>query len=197
MPTPWPPSTRTRQAASLTIDILHRTVYYIYALTYFAHPRPKTSTRRSRLASRGLSVSPAGSGPTGSSKWGTLETGCPRSEILALLDGHQPCMLFEQLFLNRMPDNIRLQLTDTDFTDPRKVAEHADELWQAMSLNSCPTIHKVTMPGRQTRAKSTGPAKETCDNSADWCYYHNKFGDKARKCVQPCTFSGNARAGRQ
>ena len=118
-------------------------------------------------------------------------------EMLALLDGHQPCMLFEQLFLNRMPDDIRLQLTDTDFTDPRKVAEHADELWQAMSLNSCPTIHKVTMPGRQTRAKSTGPAKETCDNNADWCYYHNKFGDKARKCVQPCTFAGNARAGRQ
>lgn len=37
-------------------------------------------------------------------------------EMLALLDGHTPCMLFEQLFLNRMPDPIRLQLAAADFT---------------------------------------------------------------------------------
>ena len=44
-------------------------------------------------------------------------------EMLALLDGHQPCMFFEQLFLNRMPDPIRLQLADADFSDPHKVAD--------------------------------------------------------------------------
>ena len=41
-------------------------------------------------------------------------------EMLSLLDDHQPCMLFEQLFLNKMPDHIRLQLADADFTDPVK-----------------------------------------------------------------------------
>ena len=34
-------------------------------------------------------------------------------------------MLFEQLFLNWMPDTMRLELADADFTDPCKVAEQA------------------------------------------------------------------------
>ena len=49
-------------------------------------------------------------------------------ELLSLLDGHQPCVLFEQLFQNRLPDPICLQLADADFTDPSKVAEQANEL---------------------------------------------------------------------
>lgn len=42
-------------------------------------------------------------------------------EMLALLDDHTPCMLFEQLFLNRMPDPIRLQLAAADFTVPAEL----------------------------------------------------------------------------
>jgi hypothetical protein len=108
-------------------------------------------------------------------------------EMLALLDGHAPCMLFEQLFLNRMPDPIRLQLADADFSDPRKVAERADELWQSMSLDSS-SIHRIGT------GKPRPPRK---DRNPDWCFYHNKFGDKAKKCVPPCTFQENSQAGRQ
>ena len=114
-------------------------------------------------------------------------------EMLSLLDGHQPCLLFEQLFLNRMPDSIRLQLADADFTDPRKVAEQADQLWLAMSSHSSYTVNKVAGSRRQVRTKPTNQAQE---NNADWCFYHKKFGDKARKCVLPCTFPGNALADR-
>ncbi len=117
-------------------------------------------------------------------------------EMLSLLDGHAPCMLFEQLFLNRMPDPIRLQLADADFTDPRTVAEHADGLWLSMGPNSGPTIHRVAKQWHQGPAKQTGPAKVTKSN-AEWCFYHNKFGEKARKCVQPCKFPENSQAGRQ
>lgn len=119
-------------------------------------------------------------------------------EMMSLLDGHHPCMLFEQLFLNRMPDPIRLQLADADFTDPRRVAEHADQLWESMSLNSSPALHKVVVPRRPVRAKPTGPARETNPNhNAEWCFYHNKFGENARKCLQPCKFPGNSPADRQ
>ena len=89
-------------------------------------------------------------------------------EMLALLDGHQPCMLFEQLFLNRMPDAISLQLADGNFADPHKVAEQTDELWQSLSLSSYSTVHKVTLPRRQVRVKPRDSAKETDNNSADW-----------------------------
>lgn len=40
-------------------------------------------------------------------------------EKLSLLEGHQPYLLLEQLVLNRMPEPIRLQLADADFSDPR------------------------------------------------------------------------------
>ena len=78
-------------------------------------------------------------------------------EMLSLLDGHSPCMLFEQLFLNRMPDPIHLQLAEADFTDPRRVAEHADELWLAMGPNNDLTIHRVAKQRYQGPAtKQTG-----------------------------------------
>ena len=112
-------------------------------------------------------------------------------EMLALLEGHTPCMLFEQLFLNRMPDPIRLQLADADFTDPRRVAERADELWQSMSLHDGASVHRVG-----TRRQKS-PAKDTKDHNPDWCFYHNKFGDKAKKCTKPCKFPENPQAGRQ
>ena len=108
-------------------------------------------------------------------------------EMLALLDGHAPCMLFEQLFLNRMPDPIRLQLADADFSNPRKVAERADELWQSTLLDTS-NIHRVG-------AKKPRPSQK--DRNPDWCFYHNKFGDKAKKCVPPCKFQENSQAGRQ
>ena len=112
-------------------------------------------------------------------------------EMLALLEGHTPCMLFEQLFLNRMPDTICLQLADADFTNPREVAERADQLWQSMSLHEGVSIHRVGAKQQKP------PAKETKNHNPDWCFYHNKFGDKARKCVKPCKFPENSQAGRQ
>ena len=117
-------------------------------------------------------------------------------EMLSLLDGHQPCMLFEQLFLNRMPDPIRLQLAEADFSDPRKVAELADQLWLAMEHG--PAIHKATYQHRQSRPKPTAQAKpDNTKSNADWCFYHQRFGEKAKKCVQPCKYPGNTQAGRQ
>lgn len=113
-------------------------------------------------------------------------------EMLALLDGHQPCMLFEQLFLNKMPDSIRLQLADADFTDPRKVAAQADSLWQAMELSNSLSINRASRQFARGK-RGSSPSK----SNPGWCFYHNKFGDKARKCVKPCNYQGNSQAGRQ
>lgn len=35
-------------------------------------------------------------------------------EMLAPLGDHTPCLLFEQLFLERLPEDIRIQLVDAD-----------------------------------------------------------------------------------
>ena len=60
------------------------------------------------------------------------------NEMLALLDGHQPCLLFEQLFLEQMPDDICLIITDDDFTNPQQLAARADVLWQAKQQDEHP-----------------------------------------------------------
>ena len=78
------------------------------------------------------------------------------SEILAemrsLAAGHT-CMLFEEVFLRQMPDDIRLQLAQQDFSDLDVVAERADALWQARSQPG--SISKVTQPKRYTNSQST------------------------------------------
>ena len=117
-------------------------------------------------------------------------------EMLSLLDGHTPCLLFEQIFLNKMPDAIRLQLTEADFAEPRKVAEKADQLWLSMGVPTAPAIHRASYP-RPMKPKNFNSTKEPDSNRTDWCYYHNRFGAKARKCLKPCTFQENFQAGRQ
>ena len=39
-------------------------------------------------------------------------------EMLALLGDHPPCLLFKQLFLERLPEDIRIQLVDAEFETP-------------------------------------------------------------------------------
>lgn len=60
-----------------------------------------------------------------------------------------------------------------------------------MSLHDSASIHRVDV----RRQKS--PAKDTKNHNPDWCFYHNKFGDKAKKCTKPCKFLENSQAGRQ
>ena len=36
-------------------------------------------------------------------------------EMLALMDGHLPCFLFETRFLEQLMEDMRLQLADSDF----------------------------------------------------------------------------------
>ena len=104
-------------------------------------------------------------------------------EMLSLLNGHLPCMLFKQLFMNLMPDSILLQLDDADFTDSRRVVGQADRFWLSMDQNSSSIIHKATCSRRLARANENSASMKTVG-----CFYHNRFGDKARKCVQRCKY---------
>jgi len=131
-------------------------------------------------------------------------------EMLCLLQDNHPCLLFEQLFLEKMPDDIRLQLANQSFDDPRAVARYADILWQARSHSAWPTVGNTpvyTASVHATAAKA-GPAKQKSrprryresgeSPSGDrMCFYHTRFGDKATKCESPCSYSGNDQTGRQ
>ena len=43
-------------------------------------------------------------------------------KMLALLENHTPCPLFEQLFLELLPEDIRIQVVDANFEDHRELS---------------------------------------------------------------------------
>ena len=91
------------------------------------------SLSRRERASRLLHVR-----PLGDSKPSAL-----MDEMLALLGDHPPCLLFEQLFLERLPEDIRAQLVDSKTADHRELARKADALWTAKDMGD-------SRPQRQT-----------------------------------------------
>ena len=123
-------------------------------------------------------------------------------EMLTLAGGHRDCFLFKQIFLEQMPDDIRIMLADEDFGDVRKLASKADILWHSRRHDI--GINRVGH-GQLTASKassSNGNTKKRhisrdSQSNAAWCFFHNRWGADARKCQQPCNFSGNDEAGRQ
>jgi len=121
------------------------------------------------------------------------------SEMRALSHGHVSCMLFEEIFLRQMPDDIRMQLAQEDFADLDALAARADALWHAKTQTFPSTgIHALTHTKgcKDSTTVPTTPAN-TITPSSTWCFYHAKFGTRARKCRPPCSYPGNVQAGRQ
>ena len=140
-------------------------------------------------------------------------------EMLALLDGHPPCFLFRQLFLERLPEDMRAQLIDANIDDCRQLARRADRIWAARQMQNytnsvqtepAPTPEQV-LPAASNeghegciadavqRRQQMPPKlkKRQPPASPVLCYYHRMFGTKARRCQQPCGWLGNEKAGRQ
>ena len=113
-------------------------------------------------------------------------------ETLALLGDHPPCLLFEQLFLERLPEDIRIQLVDANVDDYRHLARRADALWSSRDTGLGVNVVQRNPPSGQ---KPKGKFPVT--TSDELCYYHRTFGKAARKCNQPCAWSGKDQAGRQ
>ena len=103
-------------------------------------------------------------------------------EMLALLGDHSPCLLFEQLFLERMPEDIRIQLVDAKIDNHRQLAKRADALWSSRDTQSLTalTVQRRPLGGQKHKPNVPEPNRL-------W-YYHRTFGEVARQCRQPCTW---------
>ena len=86
-------------------------------------------------------------------------------EMLALLGEHKSCMLFEQLFLERLPEEIRTQLVADKIDDHREMARKADQLWAARDASSTPAAHSVQRGKPNSRKIKSNTAEESPDNS--------------------------------
>jgi hypothetical protein len=125
---------------------------------------------------------------------------CPRDQ--------QNSPFFFYFFLQRLPSEIRVLLSEESPADIRRVAEKADRL---MILH-CPQHHDTVaaLPcssedeadvaavkqrhskksgGGKKKGKAGKPAADAARSSL--CWYHARFGEKAHSCISPCSWAEN------
>lgn len=128
--------------------------------------------------------------------------------------------IIKELFMQRMPQNIRMVLASMSETTPlEELATLADKIREV----AAPSIAAVNAPSQPTseverlraenarlqqqiatlqaptgprrrRSRSHNRGRPRSPSQPGICWYHRRFGDAARKCTQPCTKSGNRQA---
>lgn len=128
--------------------------------------------------------------------------------------------IIKELFMQRMPQNIRMVLASMSETTPlEELATLADKIREV----AAPSIAAVNAPSQPTseverlraenarlqqqiatlqaptgprrrRSRSRNRGRPRSPSQPGICWYHRRFGDAARKCTQPCTKSGNRQA---
>lgn len=116
-----------------------------------------------------------------------------------------------ELFLQRLPSNVRMVLASTpDTIALDELANLADRIMEvatpSVSAMDLPLSTEVSQlrtevarlqkllssPRSNSPRRARSPARS--QTQSDVCWYHQQFGDAARKCKPPCSRSGNAPA---
>jgi len=121
-----------------------------------------------------------------------------------------------ELFLQRLPSNIRMVLASTPDTGNlddmalladkiMEVATPAPSITTISTTSKLERLHKEVaelksmLQGSQSSnqpSKRRSPSPASCRQSQELCWYNAKFGDKAQKCKPPCKNFGNSQATR-
>ena len=140
-----------------------------------------------------------------------------------LLGGTAPGLpdssFIRELFLQRLPSSVRMVLASTRRdTSVEELAQIADKIMEVAT----PSISAVTTTPPQLAAemeqlrsevthlanlvksltqprRSPSPShrrRQPTTDCDDLCWYHQRFGDSAHKCIEPCSKSGNGMASR-
>ena len=120
-------------------------------------------------------------------------------KMLALLGNHTPCFIFKEIFMRQMPGDIRPHLAQTDVSDFRELARIADVMWAARSPNVSALTRQLPRIKHPIPAASAAVSPHKQPEGDPFCYYHRRFGSKAKQCRPPCNFTqqGNGQASRQ
>ena len=135
-------------------------------------------------------------------------------KINALND--DPITLKRALFLLNLPTDIRSILAGQDFPNIDKLAEAADRIWETRAssnpvLAECAHTDQINAFSRPFFPNKQRKPPLRKESPTDICYYHQRFGSKARRCNAGCKFadlipqtnststavSGNDQAGRK
>jgi hypothetical protein len=113
-------------------------------------------------------------------------------EMLRINGEHDPKhYLLRQLFVRVLPSSVQQQLATTKKTDLYDLAEEAEMMLAVRSAQAMAVDVDTVSDDDQ------GAAPSLCALSSDLCYFHRRFGKKARRCQPPCSWQqqGNAKRG--
>ncbi|KAJ8394428.1 hypothetical protein AAFF_G00046390 [Aldrovandia affinis] len=99
-----------------------------------------------------------------------------------------------------MPTRVQVALANTTITEPRALAEEADRFFLATQRPSpdllAPTI-SAPPPVYRTAARDNSMPPDQRGATAGLCFYHSRFGTKAKQCRSPATSIQRKREGRR
>jgi hypothetical protein len=122
------------------------------------------------------------------------------NEMQALLPPGEPAgLIFQALYLRRLPVSLREHLGARKFENARELAAAADLLWDARNAGMSPAVAALEVdavgatrpasgrPARRPGAKSHQPSAD----GAAYCRFHTQWGTAAHRCIKPCAWPGN------
>ncbi|CAI5669902.1 unnamed protein product [Oreochromis niloticus] len=121
--------------------------------------------------------------------------------MLSLLGPDDGGFLFVHLFLRQLPAAVRAVLANSPLLpakDYRSLAEEADRILlasrtfdvHALATDSpaAPSTPPPASPGASAPLLTAGIATRR-HRRKSICFYHQRFGDRARRCLPPCAFT--------
>ncbi|CAI5693072.1 unnamed protein product [Oreochromis niloticus] len=181
--TRWPPAARCRSSGT--------------------HP-PKGNTPPLKSCFFGAMPSPTLNEPKSSSTcqaWVAVPALELMENMLSLLGPDDGGFLFAHLFLRQLPAAVRAVLANSPLLpakDYRSLAEEADRILlasrtfnvHAVATDSpaTPSTPPPASPGASAPLLTAGIATRP-HGGKNICFYHQRFGDRARRCLPPCAFT--------
>ena len=111
------------------------------------------------------------------------------SKMLQLLPGPEqsnPGILFRQLFVRQLPPEIRAHIMDKYELEIRALAEEADRYFTLTGARIA-AVRAEPAPAARPPS-SSGSSSGRRRRSGAMCFYHARYGDRAHKCEDPCSW---------
>ena len=115
--------------------------------------------------------------------------------MLHLLGGCEGGILFRYHFINILPTYVKNTIALSTTTDLQQLALEADRIFLSGQPDNSAVMSTTTSSNMEvSRVQHKNIKHQT---SRTLCFYHEKFKNKAKKCVQPCDWSLNYQQGQQ
>ena len=123
--------------------------------------------------------------------------------ILALAGDGNRDFLLREIFLRKLPEPIRAIVASSTMKDLRKLGSEADKHFSTSGamFSTAASCEVIQQPSTEIQAslrpRRPQMSSRPVSSSKTLCFYHEKFGNAARKCRAPCTWGNETADNRQ